>query len=112
MKDSENLSELSLASLPLLGKLLDLTNFKELKKLTLERCPGLVEIRGRLESLEVLRIIRCESLRKLSDPTSFNKLEYLCIEECEKFEETLESDEYRDLKNVRKATFLVGADSE
>ncbi|XP_030441278.2 disease resistance protein RPV1-like isoform X2 [Syzygium oleosum] len=102
LEDSENLSFLRLGDLPLLEKLPNLTNSKELKQLSLVLCPRLVEIQGRLESLKLLHIDCCRSLGKLSDPSSFKKLILLEIDECEKFEETLESDEYSDLRNVRR----------
>ncbi|KAF8019157.1 hypothetical protein BT93_H3902 [Corymbia citriodora subsp. variegata] len=99
---SENLNVLSVRDLPLLEKLPDLTNAKELEVLKLWRCPRLVEIRGRLKSLEALFIRGCGSLRRFSDPSSFKKLWWLEIAGCEGLEEVLESNEYRDLKKVRK----------
>ncbi|KAL3728976.1 hypothetical protein ACJRO7_033551 [Eucalyptus globulus] len=98
LEDSENLFYLYPMDLPLLEKLPDLTNLKKLLGLSLECCPRLVEIRGRLESVAWLRINDCKSLRKLSDPSSFKNLKRVAIYECEKFEEALESVEYGDLK--------------
>ncbi|KAI6691845.1 hypothetical protein NL676_019555 [Syzygium grande] len=86
--------------LPLLEKLPDLTNSEELEQVQVARCPRLVEIPGRLESLVQLRILDCESLQKFSHPSSFKRLEHLDMEGCEKFKETLKSDEYRDLRKV------------
>ncbi|KAF8024980.1 hypothetical protein BT93_F1974 [Corymbia citriodora subsp. variegata] len=97
----ENLNSLYVGGLPLLEKLPDLTNAKELKVLRLWRCPRLVEVRGRLKSLETLSVNGCGSLRQFFDPSSFKKLQSLKIKECEGLEGILESDEYRDLKQVR-----------
>ncbi|KAF8018582.1 hypothetical protein BT93_H3463 [Corymbia citriodora subsp. variegata] len=108
LENSENLSSLYVGDLPLLEKLPDLTNAKELEDLVLVRCPRLAEIRGRLESLERLEIDGCESLQQFSDPSSFKKLENLAIKECEKLEEILESDDYRDLKKVRRFFYGLG----
>ncbi|KAK2632549.1 hypothetical protein EUGRSUZ_L01409 [Eucalyptus grandis] len=99
---SENLKVLCVDDLPLLEKLPDLTNAKELKDIELRRCPRLVEIRGRLKSVVSLFIDGCGSLQKFSDPSSFKKLEDLEIKDCERLEEIMESDEYRDLKKVRR----------
>ncbi|XP_056168030.1 disease resistance protein RPV1-like [Syzygium oleosum] len=102
MEDLKNLRCLSLVDLPSLEKLPDLTNSKKLEELVLRGCPCVIEIPGRLESLERLQLHRCGSLRKLSHPSSAKKLMILLVGGCKKFEETLESDKYRDLKKVRR----------
>ncbi|XP_071724998.1 disease resistance protein L6-like [Rutidosis leptorrhynchoides] len=98
----EKLRFLRVIGLPLLEKLPDPTNAKELKDLGLRRCPRLVEIRGRPESVSWLSIDACRSLRQISDPSSFKKLRRLEIKRCERLGKILESDEYRDLKKVRR----------
>ncbi|KAF7852401.1 LOW QUALITY PROTEIN: hypothetical protein BT93_L0946 [Corymbia citriodora subsp. variegata] len=108
LEDSEYLKYLNLRNLPSLVKLPDLTNCKKLELLNLVNCPGLVEIQGRLESLERLSIYHCGSLQKLSDPSSFKNLASFYIGESEKFEETLESEEYRDLKKLARPTKEIG----
>ncbi|XP_056168036.1 disease resistance protein RPV1-like [Syzygium oleosum] len=99
-EDLKNLRRLALLNLPLLEKLPDLTNSTKLMDLYVDDCPRVVEIPGRLESLVALRILYCESLQKLSHPSSFKGLKLLQMQDCEKFKETLESDEYTDLKRV------------
>ncbi|KAF7852400.1 hypothetical protein BT93_L0945 [Corymbia citriodora subsp. variegata] len=103
LEDSKKLSVLYVGDLPLLEKLPDLTNSKELKDLVLKHCPSLVEIQGRVKSLKRLEIDGCGSLQKFFDTSGFKKLECLLINECERLEEILESDEYKDLKKVRRA---------
>ncbi|KAK3419275.1 hypothetical protein EUGRSUZ_J01301 [Eucalyptus grandis] len=100
----ENLEWLLIYNLLLLQKLPDLTNTKNLYAFSLEHCPRVVEIPGRLESLQILNISGCGSLHQFSDPLSLKNLECVRIKECERLEETLESDEYGHLKKVRRAS--------
>ncbi|KAI6691850.1 hypothetical protein NL676_019560 [Syzygium grande] len=69
----------------------DLTNSKKLEELVLLSCARVVEIPGRLESLERLLLYRCGSLRKLSHPSSAKKLKFLLVDECKKFEASTSS---------------------
>lgn len=58
----------------------------------------MIEIKGRLESLETVWIGSCKSFRKLPDPSSHKKLNSLLIQ-CEKVEDSLGYDDrWRTLK--------------
>ncbi|KAK3419272.1 hypothetical protein EUGRSUZ_J01298 [Eucalyptus grandis] len=68
-------------------KLLDLTGLKKLWGLHIEDCSKVVEVRGKLESLDVLYLNRCETLEKLPDPLTFKHIKILMIEGCWKLKE-------------------------
>ncbi|KAK3419276.1 hypothetical protein EUGRSUZ_J01303 [Eucalyptus grandis] len=83
----KNLKELRLSCLVSQAKLLDLTNSKKLRRIHIESCPKLVEVRGQLESLEDLTLFNCKSLEKMPNPLSFKYIKSLYIDECQKLEE-------------------------
>lgn len=99
----EKLRSLKFFRVTSLEKLPDLTTLNNLTKLKLYNCPKLVEIQGRLESLEMLHIEFCRDLEKLPAPSSFKKLKYLRIHECEKVKDLLGSNDWRTLKEVTKS---------
>ncbi|XP_056173895.1 disease resistance protein RPV1-like [Syzygium oleosum] len=74
LESLENLRTLELVELPSLSKVPDLTNLSKLKKIHLNDCPKLFEIRGGPESLEILHIVNCSNLQKLPKRSSFKNL--------------------------------------